>query len=200
MPKLVDHKRRREDIAHGLWKVVDQQGWSKATLREIAREAGVSLGQLQHYFTSREDLLRFAMEFDAEQTARRVRQGLKALGDLPHPRDVLRVTLTEMLPLHTDARASSRLSAAFVLEALHDPALQEHAKAGMTEGRDMIERLIQEAISQEHISRDRNPEVETDLLMALTGFTPLLELGIVSPSAALTAIDQHLDRLFASEK
>lgn len=43
---------------------------------------------------------------------------------------------------------------------------------------------------------DRDPTIETDLILALTGFAPLLELGVIKPHAALAAIDQHLDRLF----
>ena len=60
MPKQVDHRERRESIAHALWAVVDQQGWAQATMREVAREAGVSLGQLQHYFSSRAEMLRLS--------------------------------------------------------------------------------------------------------------------------------------------
>lgn len=196
MPKQVDHQERREAIAHALWRVVDQHGWSRATLREVAREAGVSLGQLQHYFPSRTAMLTFAMEYAADRTSDRVERGLAALDQPPHPKDVLRVVLAEMLPLHPDARASSRMSAAYVLEALHDPALRERAGLGLRDGRATVERLVREAIAQGRIAPDRDPDVETDLLLALTGFTPLLELGVIEPQAALTAVDQYLDRLF----
>ncbi|MFE5340972.1 TetR/AcrR family transcriptional regulator [Isoptericola sp. NPDC056578] len=198
MPKLVDHQERREAIAHALWRVVDRDGWTRATLRDVAREAGVSLGQLQHYFASRAAMLTFAMEFAAEQTSDRVARGLADLDRPPHPRDVLRVVLTEMLPLHPDARASSRMSAAYVLEALHDPALRRQAALGLREGRALVGRLVREAAAHGQISPDRDPDVETDLLLALTGFTPLLELGVIEPEAALAAVDQHLDRLFAA--
>lgn len=197
MPKQVDHRERREAIAHALWRVVEQQGWPRATMREVAREAEVSLGQLQHYFSSRTAMLTFAMEFAAEQTSDRVTRGLAGLDQPPHPRDVLRVVLTEMLPLHTDARATSRMNAAYVLEALHDPELREVASVGLREGREMVERLIREAMVDGHISADRNLAIETDLILSLTGFTSLLELGVVGPQAALAAIDQHLDRLFS---
>ncbi|MCK9796127.1 TetR family transcriptional regulator C-terminal domain-containing protein [Isoptericola sp. 4D.3] len=198
MPKQVDHQERREAIAHALWRVVDQHGWTRATLREVAREAGVSLGQLQHYFASRSAMLTFAMEFVADRTADRVTRGLATLDQPPHPKDVLRVVLAEMLPLHPDARASSRMSAAYVLEALHDPALRRQAGLGLHEGRATVERLVREAIANGQIAPDRDPEIETDLLLALTGFTPLLELGVVEPRAALAAVDQYLDRLFAA--
>lgn len=197
MPKQVDHGERREAIAQALWRVVDRQGWAKATMREVAREAGASLGQLQHYFSSRTAMLTFAMEHASELTERRIARGLAALNRPPHPQEVLRAVLAEMLPLDPDARATSRMNAAYVLEALHDPELREHAGAGLRVGRAMVERLIRQAISDGQIASDRDPALETDLVLALTGFTPLLELGVVTPEAALAAIDQHLDRLFA---
>lgn len=197
MPKQVDHRERREAIAHALGRVVEQQGWPRATLREVAREAEVSLGQLQHYFSSRTAMLTFAMEFASEQTSDRITRGLTGLDQPPHPRDVLRVVLTEMLPLHPDARATSRMNAAYVLEALHDPELREVASVGLRQGRDMVERLIREAMADGHISAERDLAIETDLILSLTGFTPLLELGVIKPEAALAAIDQHLDRLFS---
>ncbi|QTF72968.1 TetR/AcrR family transcriptional regulator [Arthrobacter woluwensis] len=196
MPKLVDHRERRETIAHALWRVVDRDGWANATMREVAQEAGVSLGQLQHYFSSRTAMLTFAMEFDAKATSDRIAAGLPALGEQPHPRQVLRLVLTEMLPLHTEARASSRLNAAYVLEALHDDTLRDQAGAGLRDGRAMVRDLLRQAIADGQIDEDRDPEVETDLVLALTGFTPLLELGVIQPAAALSAIDTHLDRLF----
>ena len=196
MPKQVDHRERRETIAHALWTIVDQQGWARATMREVAREAGVSLGQLQHYFSSRAEMLTFAIEFAADQTSQRVTQGMDALDQPPHPRDVLRITLVELLPLRPDARATSRMNAAYVLEAMHDPVLHEQVAVGLRGGRAMVERLIRQAMDHGQISPDRDPTIETDLILALTGFAPLLELNVIEPQAALAAIDQHLDRLF----
>jgi AcrR family transcriptional regulator len=196
VPKQVNHRERREAIAHALWRVVDQQGWARATMREIAREADVSLGQLQHYFSSRAAMLSFAMDFAAEQTSQRVASGLAALHQPPDPRDALRIVLTAMLPLHPDSRATSRMNAAYVLEALHDQDLHEQARVGLTEGRAVVERVIRQAITDGQIPDDRDPAVETDLVLALTGFTPLLQLDVISPEAVLSAIDLHLERLF----
>ncbi|MVA76016.1 TetR family transcriptional regulator [Auraticoccus sp. F435] len=196
MPKQVDHHERREAIAGALWRIVDQQGWARATMREVAREAGVSLGQLQHYFSSRAEMLAFAMEYASQQTRARVERGLAELDHPPHPRDVLRLVLTEMLPLRPEARATSRMNAAYVLEAMHDPALKRQVGTGLRDGRSMVERLIRQALDEGHIPPGRDPGVETDLLLALTGLATLLELDVVEPQAALRAVDQHLDRLF----
>ncbi|WP_419992339.1 TetR family transcriptional regulator [Streptomyces violaceoruber] len=111
---------------------MDLRGVQHLSLREIAREAGISHGQLQHYFASRQALLTFAVDFAAEQTTQRIRRSLEQLGDPPHPRDVLRLTLMEMLPLHADARATSRMNAAYVLEALHDEEALARTHDAMT--------------------------------------------------------------------
>lgn len=196
MPKQVDHRERRESIAHALWTIVDRQGWARASMREVAREAGVSLGHLQHYFSSRAQMLIFAMDFAADRTSDRVTRGIAALDQPPHPREVLRVVLVERLPLQPDARATSRMNAAYVLEALHDPTLHQQVAVGLRDGRAMVERLIRQAMDHGQIAPDRDPTIETDLILALTGLAPLLELNVIEPQAALAAIDQHLDRLF----
>ncbi|MCX4851145.1 TetR/AcrR family transcriptional regulator [Streptomyces sp. NBC_00893] len=196
MPKQVDHRGRREAIARALWRVVERRGVAHLTMRVVAQEAGISLGQLQHYFSTRAAMLSFAMDFASEQTSLRVDQGLKKLGDRPHPRDVLRLTLAEILPLHADARATSRMSAAYVLEALHDEAVHEQARRGLVQGRDLVEQLVRRAVADGYIGADRDPATETNLLLALTGFTPLIELDVIGPQDALIAIDLHLDRLF----
>lgn len=198
MPKQVDHRERRETIARALWRVVDQRGALGLSVREVAAEAEMSHGQLQHYFASRRELLSFAMDFAAEQTAQRVARGLEALGAVPHPRDVLRLILTEMLPLHDDARATSRMNAAYVLEALHDNTIREHTREGLREGRENVKAIIAQAITDGEIARHRDVNTETDRVLALTGLTPLLDLEVINPGEALAAIDQHLDELFTS--
>ncbi|MFI9161230.1 TetR/AcrR family transcriptional regulator [Kitasatospora aureofaciens] len=199
MPKQVDHQERRETIAQALWRVVEQRGATQLTLREVAREAGISLGQLQHYFGSRAELLGFAMDLAGEQSARRVGRALAELGERPHPRAVLRAMLVELLPLHAGSRVTSRMSAAYVLEALHDEEVHARARSGLVRGRAAVERVVRQAVADGLIAADRDPVVETDLLLALTGFTTLLELGVVEPAAVLTAVDRHLDGLFAGE-
>ncbi|PSJ28798.1 TetR family transcriptional regulator [Streptosporangium nondiastaticum] len=196
MPKQVDHQERRETIARALWRVVERRGAVHLTMREVAQEADLSHGAVQHYFASREAMLAFAMDFAAEQTALRVGRGVQELGDRPHPRDVLRLMLTETLPLHADARATSRMSAAYVLEALHDENVHARARDGMLQGRALVEQLVRQAIADGYIDAGRDPAVETGLLLALTGFTPLIELDVIRPEDALAAIDQYLDRLF----
>ena len=38
------------------------------------------------------------------------------------------------------------------------------------------------------IPPDRDPTIETDLILALTGLAPLLELNVIEPQAALVTV------------
>ncbi|MFE3651693.1 peptide deformylase [Streptomyces sp. NPDC059152] len=67
-------------------------------------------------------------------------------------RFVLRVMLTEMLPLYTDARAASRISAAYVLEALYNENIDARARDDISQRRVVFEQLIRQAIADGRIS------------------------------------------------
>ncbi len=103
-----------------------------------------------------------------------------------------------MLPLHEDARATSRMNAAYVLEALHDNTIRDRTRDGLRQGREQVKVLIAQAIADGKIAGDRDADIETDRILALTGLTPLLELDVINPGEALAAIDQHLGELFVS--
>ena len=81
MPKIVDHHRRREDLALLTLRVISAVGIENATIREIARRGGLSLGSLTHYFSSKDDLVAFAFRWLAEKSFAELDQ-LAAL----HPR------------------------------------------------------------------------------------------------------------------
>nr|WP_262346591.1 hypothetical protein [Streptomyces sp. QL37] len=53
-----------------------------------------------------------------------------------------------------------------------------------------------QAIADGHIDCACVPATETNLLLALTGFAPLIGLGVIDPQDVLKAVVQHLDRLF----
>jgi AcrR family transcriptional regulator len=62
MPRHADHGERRGHIVEALLRVAGERGLEAATLREVAREAGVSMGAVQHYFASTDEMLGYALE------------------------------------------------------------------------------------------------------------------------------------------
>ncbi|TFJ93505.1 TetR/AcrR family transcriptional regulator [Lentibacillus salicampi] len=72
MPKRVNHRERKEKIAEATLKMIYQEGIEKATLREIAKEVGLSLGSVQYYFPRQKDLYEFTMESLYRRTEARI--------------------------------------------------------------------------------------------------------------------------------
>lgn len=68
------------------YKVVGQKGYSDFTIRDIAREAGLSTGLVHYYFKNKEDLLLNVLK---EMNANLKSYLNKALAELTEPRDKL---------------------------------------------------------------------------------------------------------------
>ena len=61
MPKIVDHAKRRDEIAQVACQVVARYGFEQATVARIARAAGYTTGMVAHYFESKQDIILAAL-------------------------------------------------------------------------------------------------------------------------------------------
>jgi TetR/AcrR family transcriptional repressor of bet genes len=61
VPKIVDHARRREEIAHVACQVVARHGFEQATVARIARAAGYTTGMVAHYYESKQEIILAAL-------------------------------------------------------------------------------------------------------------------------------------------
>ncbi|MFF7729733.1 TetR/AcrR family transcriptional regulator [Streptomyces sp. NPDC008001] len=197
MPKRVDHEERRRAIAEALWRIACARGLDGASLRDVAAEAGISLGQLQHYFSSKDELLVFALKYLSGLAEGRIRTRLMRLAAPPAPRDVLRETVMEMLPLDDESRTGNLVQIAYFVRALHDERLRDHAKEGVPALRAFFAGQVREGIARGEVEASRDPDAEAMLLIALTdGLTTHLLLDACAPEEARELLDAHLGRLF----
>ncbi|MCC9193106.1 TetR family transcriptional regulator C-terminal domain-containing protein [Arthrobacter sp. zg-Y916] len=119
MPKVVDRDQRRLELARAAWRVIRRDGIERASVREVAREAGLSTGSLRHYFGTQSELLIFAMRNVMEQVERRA-------AAVQRPNDPLaaaKLVLAELLPLDDERRAENEVWVAFMARAMVDPPL-----------------------------------------------------------------------------
>ncbi|SHN12751.1 TetR/AcrR family transcriptional regulator [Cryptosporangium aurantiacum] len=193
MPIQVNHDERRRLIAGALWTLARTKGLGRASLRDVAAEAGMSLGQLQHYFPTREALVDYAIELVSAQTKSRVQEALAALGDDPHPRDVLRVLLVEMFPVDD---VSSQVNSARLLDALQADQVRGRVREEMLAVHALVETVLRESVTAGLAPSDLDVPVEAARVVALTGLSPLLEVGVYTREQVIAAIDRHLDELF----
>ena len=61
MPKIVDHAKRRDEIAHVACQVVANHGFEQATVARIARAAGYTTGMVAHYYESKQEIILAAL-------------------------------------------------------------------------------------------------------------------------------------------
>ncbi len=69
---MVDIEARRTELAEALWRVIRRDGLERASVRNVAREAGLSMGALRHYFGTQDELLAFAMRLVIERARGRM--------------------------------------------------------------------------------------------------------------------------------
>ena len=99
MPKIVDHAQRRDEIALVACRVVAENGFDKASMVRIAREAGYTTGMLAHYFDTKQDIIIAALQL----ILRRIDERLTQPEASRAPPDLLAL-LTEALPVDAHRR------------------------------------------------------------------------------------------------
>ncbi|MEU5265468.1 TetR/AcrR family transcriptional regulator [Amycolatopsis sp. NPDC021455] len=182
MPKRVDHDQRRREIVAALWRIASTGGLEAVSLGEVAVEAGVSKGMVQHYFGSKQEMLRYATGYLRARVEQRIS---------PQP-PTLRGLLLALLPVDEDSRTESLVANAFFFRALNDPALA----ARFREGNTMLRDTLAARITDEIPALDPTEEADT-LLALLSGLTNALLLGHHNAAAATALLDHHLVRIGA---
>ncbi|NUL49273.1 TetR/AcrR family transcriptional regulator [Cellulosimicrobium funkei] len=122
MPKIVDHEQRRGEIVLALWQVIHERGIDGVSFRAVAEAAGVSIGRVQHYFTSKDELVVFgcrAMVSAAEQD-----HGPDPSDREPaRARDALADFLCAPLPLTQGLRIGSSVWATYLAKSVSHPGI-----------------------------------------------------------------------------
>ncbi|MEU7146885.1 TetR/AcrR family transcriptional regulator [Streptomyces sp. NPDC045470] len=197
MPKKVDHEARRREISQALWRIASTRGLEGASLRDVAAEAGISLGRLQHYFRTKDELLVFALRHIETLAQQRIRARIEALDGEPTPRDILRACLTGMLPLDEQSRIGFLVGVAHFHRAVHDPALRTDVRDGIPKLRGFFADQLRQAMERGEVRPDRNADDEAMVLISLVdGLSTYILLDVHTPEKAVQLLDRQLDQLF----
>src|SRR2546422_6311494 len=97
MPKQVDHEARRQQLAEAVCRLAASQGLEAVSLRHVAAEAGVSMGQVQHYFSTKDELLLFAFRVVSERAEQRFAAAAGAVPEGARPGALVRAPLGGLL-------------------------------------------------------------------------------------------------------
>lgn len=208
MPKQVDPQQRRQLIAQALLELAARRGLQAVSLRQVAAEAGVTAGMVQHYFSNKEEMMRFAMREASARYEMRMNRAFGELGEAPTPREVVGTLLTALLPLNESEHDDARVALAFqAYAATHDGAEEE-----LTKGDEDMRSFVAEQIRTAQTSRIAEvptPHDETvtahfpdpvlaatALLGAAEGLAMHILSSKLSPDLARAALGAQLDALF----
>lgn len=197
MPKIVDHEKRKVEIAEATWKVIVSEGLEEATVRKIAKAANISVGSLRHYFSTQSELLAFSMQLVSNRVKSRVENKnydgppLKAMQDL----------LCEFLPMDEDRRIEMEVWMVFYTRTLVDPELKDLSEQVYDEIHRACAIVIERLINLGLVSPKLDNNMETERLYALIDGMALHSLlhperfTVPKMEAALT---YHLEKLCES--
>jgi AcrR family transcriptional regulator len=201
MPKQVDHhQERRRTIAEAIVRLVAARGVEAASLRAVAAEAGVSMGAVQHYFTTKDQMLLFALEYGNSLLAAHV-QELVAERRPDTPRESFRLLFTLLLPVDSDSRAGARLWAALIARGCVDEPTAKLAADAYTNLTAFVIRWLTEAVNGHQTAEEIDvARSARHLVSVIDGLRWPLLFGVYTEREALDVLDAQLDQIFASRR
>lgn len=188
MPRKVDHRERRELLADGLMRLAATQGLEGVSLRQVAAEAGVSTGMVQHYFRTKDEMMTFALGMVAD----RIRARSEVSAAPTTARELVRGVLLQILPLDDTRRLEGHVGLAFLAYAAVKPAIQAGLREGSSGMRGFIAQQLRAAGAD-----GIDPELAAIGLMALVdGLGMQLLSRQYAEEDAVAALDAQLALVF----
>ncbi|WP_159703717.1 TetR/AcrR family transcriptional regulator [Arthrobacter sp. 18067] len=146
MPKIVDAEARRLDVVQAVFRIIASDGLERASLREVADEAGLAVGSVRHYFASSDDLLVFSFGAVIDRIAGRLESALTAVGDeaggSPEQHAAVLNLLGQFLPLDEELAVDACVWMAFRHAARIKPVLAAEAERSHRTVAAVVGRLI----------------------------------------------------------
>ncbi|GAA0604326.1 TetR/AcrR family transcriptional regulator [Virgibacillus siamensis] len=199
MPKIVDHEQRKILIAEATWTVITRDGLEKATVREVAQEAGLSPGALRHYFSTQNELLAYSMKLVSDRVKKRAESK-----NYEGPRlEVMLELLSEALPMDDERRIEMEVWLIFSSRSLVDKKLHSLSQKVFTEMRHAVRLVIDRLTQLGFIRNSIDPELETRKLHALidgVGLHALLHPDMLTAQEMTKIIKSHLLSLCNGEE
>ncbi len=82
----VKGRKRVSDIMEACRTVLIDKGYTQFSLRNVAREAGMHLSNLQYYFRTREELIKGLIDYNSQSYLNKYAERFATLPSEPHPR------------------------------------------------------------------------------------------------------------------
>jgi AcrR family transcriptional regulator len=191
--------RRKHAILEATLRLVAGQGAAAVRLRDVARAAGVSVGSLQYYFDSRDELIRAAFD----QHARDVVDLVARAGDASAAPPARLAAVIEAAVLRPDLRQSAALWMEFVTAGLHDAQLRALLEGAYEAWRDLLAEVVRAGTETGDFRPLLPPRTVVACLVALIdGFELAVAIDVAdaTPAAIAEKIKDAATALLTGER
>lgn len=195
MARTADHEARRQQVTDAALRTIAEHGLARTTLADVADAAGVSVGLVQRYFRTKDDLLRLSITEIYRRAEERFREvPLEA----PLKDYLLRVT-ESLLPLDDARHAELRVWLEFLPATRHDPELSRMHHEATRSLVDGVTAVLEGACRSGEITADVDARLEALSIVALVDGLALHHLatgGLYEDGAARRTLARAVDDLF----
>ncbi|UNK18559.1 TetR family transcriptional regulator [Paenibacillus sp. N3/727] len=194
MPKIVDHELQKEKVAEAAWRVIRKNGMEQASVRNIAEEAGLSVGSMRHYFSSQSELYMYSMKLVSERVNLRIKNIAftgELLTDIP-------VLVQQILPLNEETIPEMEVWFAFVAKSMSDTSLAALRKQVDDDMRQMFVMIIQALTDQNLALPDLDYDIEIERFYALIdglAIHAVLRPEVLTKEKIESAVNRHLQSI-----
>ncbi len=123
MPKVVDYEEQKQIIANATGKVIRQGGLRQATVRNIAKTAGLSVGSMRHYFPDQNALIEYAMNMIVEQVTIRMQTQIEEMEIEGASRERATDLFCNLIALNDEQTKEMEVWLSFCVESFYRPEL-----------------------------------------------------------------------------
>ena len=167
MSRKSNTESRRGEIVAALLKVIATQGYEKATIQAIAREAGLAPGLIHYHFENKQAILVAAISAMAQSAAARFET---VLGDATAPARRLHAYLQARLGLGDGA--APEIVAAWVMigaEAVRQPEVREVYRTMVARELSLLTTLLSDGLREQRRDTAHAARLAAGLLAMIEG-------------------------------
>lgn len=175
---------KQNEILQAVWSVIARDGLAAVSVRTVAAAAGVSPGRVQHYFPTKQDLVRSSV---SAMLAGAARTTPEALGDPAEPA-TLWALLTHAISPAASRRPGTSIYFSYVAASVSDPWIAE----ALTKARRGVQSEVGQCLRAQGVVIEDIDGAALDLTLMAEGATQAVFLGWCTPEEALDRIRHAL--------
>ncbi|MGI2310561.1 TetR/AcrR family transcriptional regulator [Staphylococcus cohnii] len=191
MPKIINHEKKKVQIIQYAFDSIVENGVKGSTVRQIAKLAEMTPGQIRYYFPNHSELLNAVMSTVELKVRRRIE--IIFTSENLNTIDKAKASLLSVLPLDQERLADMEVWMAFRYD------LHEYGQSTLDDGIDQLCNSVLTLLKNEHLLKDNlNIHLNSMKLHALIdglALHKLLNPNGISNDDIQTIVDEEIVRL-----